>query len=52
MSHEMHKYISLLSYIKKFIEYNYLFFKPNHHIDHKYILLTKMIISKMNLFTD
>ena len=37
----MHEYVSLLSYVKKFVEYNCLFFKTNNYIDHNYILLTK-----------
>ena len=46
----MHEYISLLSYIKKLLNIIVYFFKTNHYIDYKYILLTKMIISKMILF--
>ena len=50
LSRAMHIYISLLSYVKKFIEYNCLFFKTNHYIDHNYILLIETIISKTILF--
>ena len=44
MPRAMHEYVSLLSYVNKFIKYNCLFFKTNYYIDHNYILLIKTII--------
>ena len=49
-SRAMHRYVSLLNYIKKLLNIIIYSSKVTILIDHNYILLTKKIISKINLF--